>query len=670
MLTATPEIDTSLAQTQWDDFVQDAGQGLDKIAGKGNKVEDSLKGIGDEAKKTASAVASIDLAQKMEKAVGHIGDVKDILQKAGGAVFGFSKETTEAIGKVGDLAEKGASLGSAFGPIGAVVGAGLGALTGAFVAWSEATERARQEQEKLIRDTINSNFAILQKQKALVQASAKTWDDYALAVRRAGGVQISAIEAVLQAEQEATKKQKEDVEARAALWKKNIDFFVDLRKQRTLTLDEVNELTKNEVGYANTMGESWRVQQEALAKFSTKILPDLEKAFDGSDKSTEEFNKALAKIGKEETLKDLQTDLVDAQTELTNAETKVKDLKVELTAGPKENEGFFDYMARLKVLLIDSQNAANDLATAQGAVLGAAGAVDSKKKSSKGPKGKSEAQLNAEANAEFERQLRNSEEQARQADIQAELDYWAELDRITEEGWQAQRDAVNNAIKAEQEAQKKADADAIQAEKDRIAQVQQIKKDNDEKEKQRKAEELAATQAFYDSIKMGAVDVGATVANALAGEAVQAFDAYLDAVANGEKRTKESNKRQRVEFLRKTGSMLVTDGTGHVIAGTVKGISGDPLGWAEAIAGAGEIAVGVGMGGVGALGQRSLGGTQAKADSQKTSGPSVGGGSTGTQTLAPVVINFSSVTPASEREQQEIGDKLKGLISASDRRSR
>ena len=193
-----------------------------------------------------------------------------------------------------------------------------------------------------------------------------------------------------------------------------------------------------------------------------------------------------------------------------------------------------------------------------------------------------------------------------------------------------------------------------------------------EKLKDEQAKALEASIAFNNAMVQGALDAAGAVAKALAGQAVEAFDAYLDAVANGEKRTKESNKRQRVEFLRKTGTMLITDGTGHIIAGTVKGIAGDPLGFAEAIAGAGEVAVGAGMGGIGAIGQRSLGGTQSKADSQASpsSGSSVGGSGGGTKTLNPIVINFQSVTPASEREQQDIGNKIKTLIGAADRSGR
>ena len=409
MLTATPEIDTSLAQTQWDDFVNQAGEGLDKVVGKGNKLDDKLGQIGDEAKKTASAVASIDLAQKMEKAVGHIGDVKDILQKAGGAVFGFSKETTEAIGKVGDLAEKGAALGSAFGPIGAVVGAGLGTVVGVFTAYTEATEKARAAQEQFIRDTVANSFVLMQKQRTIVQANIKTWEDYALAVRRAGGVQVSIIEGVLATEEAATKTQVDQIQLRIDAYQKNIDTIKDLTKGRVRTSEEAADLVKNENGLVKVQIELYHTKKDALDAFNSKTMPDLKRAFENSDKATEDFNKELAKIGKTPTLKDLKTDLDTAQTELTEAETKVKNLKEELAAGPKEEEGFFAYMSRLKGLLVDSQNAASGLAEAQGKVLTAKTNVTN----AKGKGGKSERQLNKEANEEFERQLRNSEDQAR-----------------------------------------------------------------------------------------------------------------------------------------------------------------------------------------------------------------------------------------------------------------
>jgi hypothetical protein len=72
------------------------------------------------------------------------------------------------------------------------------------------------------------------------------------------------------------------------------------------------------------------------------------------------------------------------------------------------------------------------------------------------------------------------------------------------------------------------------------------------------------------------------------------------------------------------------------------------------------------MGGVGAFAQRRQGGTGDRRDSSTTArgdASGVTGSDSGTRDLRPIVINFDSTVPATEREAQEVADKLQGILN-------
>jgi hypothetical protein len=81
----------------------------------------------------------------LENIVDKFGDLKDIFEKTGTALFGLSEETVEAGVRIGDLAEKGASLGAVFGPLGAAIGLVAGGVLGYFVEKINESNRIAEE---------------------------------------------------------------------------------------------------------------------------------------------------------------------------------------------------------------------------------------------------------------------------------------------------------------------------------------------------------------------------------------------------------------------------------------------------------------------------------------------------------------------------------------------
>lgn len=129
---------------------------------------------------------------------------------------------------------------------------------------------------------------------------------------------------------------------------------------------------------------------------------------------------------------------------------------------------------------------------------------------------------------------------------------------------------------------------------------------------------MSVFQVGMDQLKDQAIEAGAAIAQALGGQAVKGIDAMFDAWANGTKRSAADRQRARVEFERATGTMLMTDAVGHMVAGGVKAIVPltSAVGLAELAGGIAEFGIGAGLGGVGAAGQRRLGGTAANVAAQ------------------------------------------------------
>jgi hypothetical protein len=190
-ITIPIQIETETASKETKEWVQQQNKELElKVDLDPSEAKQGLKEIGDSASRTAHAVEGIQLADVMEKAVGHIGDVKDILQKTGVALLGFSEQTVEMIGTVGDLAEKGAALGSAFGPWGAAIGG----VTGALVGYVTATEDATEATKKLAVAERERREQIARDKKAVLDATTATIEERAANLQRAAEIAISGDE--------------------------------------------------------------------------------------------------------------------------------------------------------------------------------------------------------------------------------------------------------------------------------------------------------------------------------------------------------------------------------------------------------------------------------------------------------------------------------------------
>jgi hypothetical protein len=133
----------------------DAQAKLDALADQVRRElpEDFRKG-GDAAGKALNDKLSKhidDVSERLKKMstsdlIGAFGDAKDIFEKTGTALFGLRQETTDAVVDVADLTEKGAMLGGAFGPWGALLGAAGGAAAGLAIEIKEA----REETDKFL----------------------------------------------------------------------------------------------------------------------------------------------------------------------------------------------------------------------------------------------------------------------------------------------------------------------------------------------------------------------------------------------------------------------------------------------------------------------------------------------------------------------------------------
>jgi hypothetical protein len=109
--------------------------------------------IKDSSERAAKASEGLLSMERLKTGIGAMGDLKDIVEKAGTALFGFSQETTDALVLTGDLAEKGAAVGESFGPMGALIGGVAGAMIGYATAAKQAAAAARElaAAEKLKR---------------------------------------------------------------------------------------------------------------------------------------------------------------------------------------------------------------------------------------------------------------------------------------------------------------------------------------------------------------------------------------------------------------------------------------------------------------------------------------------------------------------------------------
>ena len=247
------------------------------------QADKDLKDFQQAAQRTAKAAEGIKLSMIMEKAVGHIGDVKDILEKTGKSLLGFSQATVDTIVKTGDLAEKGASLGSSFGPMGAVVGA----LAGGLIGYASAAYDSEVATARLAAEFSNLKLNVDNVVKAIGEAERVR--EIADSASRAAYSLSSAIDDALHPEDlpKSSKALKEAIEAHEVSLEqagKNAESHAKKLKGLQKTVEEVS------VRYTDNLGDQEKkekdlekakqavlAKEEELAGLTANTLPVLEK---------------------------------------------------------------------------------------------------------------------------------------------------------------------------------------------------------------------------------------------------------------------------------------------------------------------------------------------------------------------------------------------------------
>ena len=158
---------SGLAEDQLKQITAQVAREVDRAAGKVKSVTEIVDGVRDlkgeiQDLGAAGAQASEGLGQLvLNETVDKFGDLKDIFEKTGVALFGLSEQTVDAAVKAADIAEKGALVGAAFGPMGAAIGLVAGGILGAFNASAEEAAKKAAELKAKIDET-KQGFADIQ----------------------------------------------------------------------------------------------------------------------------------------------------------------------------------------------------------------------------------------------------------------------------------------------------------------------------------------------------------------------------------------------------------------------------------------------------------------------------------------------------------------------------
>jgi hypothetical protein len=558
-LVVTPEVDTTKAKDGLEDLLTSTGKGLDSVVGAGGAVERQLDEVGDAARQAAADIKKINLRDALQAGVDKIGDFKDTIGLVGKDLLGLKDTTLQMVTTTGDLAEKGASIGAAFGPWGAIIGGAVGAMTG-FVTAMFAAEAAEQKLTEATRKEAEERDRI---------------------------------------RKEELRKFKADIDAKALM----IRLDVEATAEEFIDFGKVVDETLNPSSLPTT--------QAALKARAT----DLKAVLD------------IAKAGSEVTLNNIRR-LENEVNTLRQGDKSEETLKKidEVNAAITEQKAIFAATVKSATPQLAEYTAVqNALGTAVTTTTGAF-------KSQNDALIKLQETTQRDAADSYNKYV-NDQAQKRRDWEQAQLD--------------ATRNFLNARLKEEDEDRIKRNKEDEAWAKHRI---------------EKQLEIIRKQREVGEQVKAQAIEIGAAVASSIGGQAVEGINAFYDAWANGEKRSEEDRKRARADFARAIGSQLMTDGIGHMVMGGVKALV--PLtrkvGLAELAGGAAEFAIGVGMGGVGAIAQRRLGGTESTTP-ERGDAASLGGNS-GTQVNTPIVINMNSAVPATERDAQTVAGVLGGLM--------
>lgn len=142
---------SGIAEESLTQITSQVAREVDRAAGKVKSVteivdgvrdlKDEIQDLGNAGGEAAEGIGMLVLNETVDK----FGDLKDIFEKSAGALFGLSEASVEAAVRVADLAEKGAMVGAAFGPLGAAAGLIAGGALGFFVEKINESKAAAQE---------------------------------------------------------------------------------------------------------------------------------------------------------------------------------------------------------------------------------------------------------------------------------------------------------------------------------------------------------------------------------------------------------------------------------------------------------------------------------------------------------------------------------------------
>lgn len=176
-------------------------------------------------------------------------------------------------------------------------------------------------------------------------------------------------------------------------------------------------------------------------------------------------------------------------------------------------------------------------------------------------------------------------------------------------------------------------------------------------------ETLNVSQELAEGIR----GIGQEFASSIGGTAADAVDLLFDRIATGEKAAKGTFGRMVADFLRQTGHQLIADGVKNELVGLGQNLILPGSGSASVALGGLEIGTGIAMGASGALLQRRVG----PAPEGGSPGRGLDGGNhftsadraaSGPQSLTPIVINFNSTVPYTERQAQEAAAGVQGML--------
>lgn len=583
------------------------------------KLELDTKEAEKDIKRTAEAAEDMAERLSLEDKIGMFGDLKDTFQMTATSLLGLSDASAEALTKIGDLTEKGMMIGAPFGAWGAI----LGGVVGAGLALLDSRSAAAQES---MHKLMAQSQQLAEGQLAAARETRKLIDELDELDRFSFTGASASIEMINSAATELL----EDMEL---IKTKQLDYQAAVAKGMTPTEEEKAAYRELGVQAELLLGKFLRLRDEReknLPEIRTGIVGELSSAWldvgaamDRSKTSMSDL-KGTAKTAKDN-LKAARTELVDLRKE---AETSTDPVALE------------DISKRAKDLLGTIAGLTKTFDTASDE-------IEKRNKEATEKMGQALVRSLQKQNKEAEKELKRYAE-PRAAQMIKEYDEFTK-----------QQDAI---ALAEAEAYVKREEQAAafaKADEDFAWQVYWTKQeiaDREKAERQKQLDEDIAAYTSYFNIIAGGLSefTGQLEANIAAGN-----NLFADMGAAAESAVSQVLKAlgrqwglQAIAELAEAWALLGTPAAAKHF---------------RSAAGYGAAAVGAGVGGA------VFGGLAGRAGREESN--SSGGGASdgfasssaarmdsGPQDLRPIVVNFDSTIPATEREAQQVADRLRKLM--------